>query len=165
MPGHHPLIFTTMSTKKAARKSAKKTASKPVKKVAAKKPAKAAEAAASMPRPGEFAWNELMTSDSGAATSFYTRLFGWKSRPFGHGMDYTVLENGGKSAAGLMKTPEGGPSPMWLAYVVVKDMNAAAAKVVELGGRICKPPFAIPGVGQIAIVQDPQGAMFGLHAC
>ena len=114
---------------------------------------------------GKFNWNELMTSDADAATAFYTKLFGWKAKPFGQGMDYTILENGGTGAAGLMKSPEGGPPPMWLAYVSVADINAAVTKLAELGGKICKPPFAIPGVGHIAIVQDPQGATFGLHSC
>jgi predicted enzyme related to lactoylglutathione lyase len=54
---------------------------------------------------------------------------------------------------------------MWIAYVSVKDINASVAKLTSLGGKVCKGPFPIPTVGQIAIVQDPQGAVFGLHAC
>jgi predicted enzyme related to lactoylglutathione lyase len=173
-----------MSTKKAAKKkspkrTAKKAPSKPAgkgarkaarkapKKSAASKPAaKASNSASSeVNMLGQFNWNELMTSDANAATEFYTQLFGWKPKPFGEGMDYTILENNGKGAAGLMKSPEGGPPPMWLAYVSVKDINASVARLTQLGGKVCKGPFPIPGVGQIAIVLDPQGAMFGLHSC
>lgn len=168
-----------MSTKKAAKKSkrGKKAAGKAGKTAAKKAPKKIAKASAkkkSAPKAddcsdpsggiGKFNWNELMTSDAGAATAFYSNLFGWTAKPFGHGMDYTVLESGGKPAAGLMKSPEGGPPPMWMAYVTVVDINATVTKLLELGGKICKPPFHIPTVGHIAIVQDPQGAMFGLHA-
>jgi predicted enzyme related to lactoylglutathione lyase len=54
---------------------------------------------------------------------------------------------------------------MWIAYVSVTDINASVAKLEQLGGKVCKGPFPVPTVGQIAIVQDPQGAMFGLHSC
>jgi predicted enzyme related to lactoylglutathione lyase len=114
---------------------------------------------------GRVNWNEIMTSDDAASTAFYSQLFGWTPKPFGEGMDYTILENNGAGAAGLMKSPEGGPSPMWIAYVSVKDIHASVAKLEQLGGKVCKGPFPIPTVGQIAIVQDPQGAVFGLHSC
>ena len=159
------------SAPKAVKKPSKKAPSKPTKKapkkVAAKKPApkKTAETSSGKMAIGEFNWNELMTSDVAAATGFYTKLFGWIPKPFGQGMDYTILENEGKGAAGLMACPEGSPPPAWLAYISVKDINATVLKLTALGGTVCKPPFPIPGVGHIAIVQDPQGAMFGLHSC
>src|SRR5262245_50567420 len=126
-----------MSTKKAAKKPAKKAQNKAPKKAASKHARKAAKKVAAKAEESydsdgairQFNCNELITSDLAAATSFYTQLFGWKAKPFGHGMDYTILENGGKSAGGLMKTPDGGPSPMWLAYVSVADIHAAVAKL------------------------------------
>ncbi|MGY8687344.1 MAG: VOC family protein, partial [Verrucomicrobiales bacterium] len=30
-------------------------------------------------RNGEFCWNELITSDTGAAKAFYSELFGWET--------------------------------------------------------------------------------------
>ena len=63
---------------------------------------------------------------------------------------------------GMMAVPMPGVPPHWLNYVTVESADASAARVTELGGKICKPPFDIPNVGRIAIVQDPQGAFFGL---
>ena len=36
------------------------------------------------------------------------------------------------------------------------------ALLAELGGAVHSPPFAVPGVGEIAIIGDPQGAALGL---
>ncbi|OAI56076.1 hypothetical protein AYO49_04880 [Verrucomicrobiaceae bacterium SCGC AG-212-N21] len=176
-----------MSKKKAAKKStARRSAAKASKKApskskakskpkpkpnarpAAKKASRSAQSPAKttsgMGTIGEVNWNELMTVAGDSPVAFYTQLFGWTSRPFGQGMDYTVLEQNGKPVAGVVVPPEGGPSPMWIPYVTVQDIDTTARNVELLGGRVCKPPFPIPDVGRIAIVQDPHGAMFGLHS-
>ena len=115
-----------------------------------------------MGRRGQFCWNELMTTDVAAAKTFYTRLLGWTPEPFGEGMDYTVLKKDNASVGGLMKTPQPGMPAQWLAYVLVEDVDAAAAQAAKLGGKVCKAPFDVPEVGRIAVVMDPQGAAFGL---
>jgi predicted enzyme related to lactoylglutathione lyase len=53
--------------------------------------------------------------------------------------------------------------PRWLPYFAAEDVAATLARVQELGGRTIAGPFEI-GMGKIAIVQDPQGAMFALVA-
>ena len=113
---------------------------------------------------GSFHWTELQTTDAEAAKSFYTKLFGWNTEPFGEGMDYTILMNGRRGFGGIMKAPMPGTPPRWISYVHVKDVDAILAKLKELGGKVCAPPFDIPGVGRIAMVQDPQGASFAVHA-
>src|ERR1700753_1018478 len=45
--------------------------------------------------PGAFAWNELSTSDMGAAQSFYGGLFGWSFEPYeGSPQPYLGIKNG-----------------------------------------------------------------------
>ena len=152
------------STPKPAAKKAKPAARKPAAKKSAKAPAQStAQTTSGIGTIGEVNWNELMTVAGDSPIAFYTQLFGWTSRPFGQGMDYTVLEQNGKPVAGVVVPPEGGPSPLWIPYVTVQDIDTIARNVELLGGRVCKPPFPIPDVGRIAIVQDPQGAVFGLH--
>jgi hypothetical protein len=112
--------------------------------------------------PGQFAWNELMTTDVAGAKSFYTRLLGWTTEAFGGGMEYTLLKKDDEMVGGLMKAPQPGMPAHWLAYVMVEDVDATAAQAAKLGGKICKEPFDVPDVGRIAIVMDPQGAAFGL---
>jgi predicted enzyme related to lactoylglutathione lyase len=43
--------------------------------------------------PGQFGWNELLSTDVEASKKFYTGLFGWTTAP-GPGPDYTVFMNG-----------------------------------------------------------------------
>jgi predicted enzyme related to lactoylglutathione lyase len=115
--------------------------------------------------PGKVSWNELMTSDTGAASEFYGGLFGWKSESMdmGGGKTYNMFKNGDDTAAGMMQiVPEMGPiPPHWMSYVTVESVDDAVAKVTELGGTVMMPPTTIP-MGRLAIIQDPQKASLGL---
>ena len=110
------------------------------------------------PKFGEFGWNELLTKDPAASKNFYTKLFGWKTEPFG--ADYTIWKSADSMAGGMMKMPDA-PSG-WLAYVVVENCDASARKAKELGAKLCVEPKDIPTVGRIAVFTDPQGAALGL---
>ena len=112
---------------------------------------------------GEFCWNELLTSDEAGATKFYSAVFGWQAADFpGVDMKYTLWKQQGKGIGGLMKRPSEDIPPHWLGYVTVADTDATAKKVSEAGGRVIMPPFDVPTVGRIAVVQDPQGAALGI---
>jgi len=54
-----------------------------------------------------------------------------------------------------------GAAPAWLVYFTAADLDAAVARVGELGGQMLLPPTAIQS-GRIAVSQDPQGAVFAL---
>jgi predicted enzyme related to lactoylglutathione lyase len=118
---------------------------------------------------GSFVWYELMTTDTKAADSFYRDVVGWGTQTPGTtlpGVDYKLFTVGSIPVAGLMNMPaaasaEGAP-PAWIGYVGVENVDAAAAKVKELGGQVHKGPADIPGVGRFAVVADPQGAVFCL---
>jgi len=67
---------------------------------------------------------------------------------------------------GVMDLPEEarkmGAPPNWSPYVIVPDLEATCAKAAELGGSVFVPPHVIPNVGTIAVLADPQGAVFYL---
>lgn len=118
-----------------------------------------------MKQHGAFSWNELVTGDVEAAKGFYQQLFGWEFEEFNAaGMPYTVAKVGDKEVAGMMATPAGSDSmpPQWGAYVTVDDVDASAAKVEALGGKILVPIEDIPDIGRYCVVQDPQGAILSL---
>jgi hypothetical protein len=56
---------------------------------------------------------------------------------------------------GVMKEP--GVPPNWLAYVATPNVDATAADVTRLGGRLIVPPMDIPTVGRFTVFMDPQG--------
>ena len=47
-------------------------------------------------------------------------------------------------------------------YVSVPSVTKAAAKVEKLGGTVCKPKTAVPGMGYFAICLDTEGNTFAL---
>jgi uncharacterized protein len=116
---------------------------------------------------GSFVWYELMSSDVAAAKAFYTEVIGWKTEDMSMpGMTYTVLRAGDTQIGGMMTLPKdaaaAGMRPCWTSYIDVDDVDAAAAKVRSLDGKIYAAPADIPNVGRFAVVADPQGASFNL---
>jgi len=119
--------------------------------------------------PSRFFWYELITSDTKAASRFYSDVVGWTPEAFPGGSDYTVMNAGpGHGVAGVMGIPEearaDGTPPMWLGYIHTTDVDATANGITAAGGRTHKPPQDIPGVGRFAVVADPQGATFMIMA-
>ena len=114
---------------------------------------------------GAFSWCELMTSDPQAAADFYGKLLGWTFDTMEMGMGpYRVVKAADTSIGGVMgMPPDGGPMPpMWGCYVTVQDVDATVAQCTALGGKVCMPQTDIPGVGRMAVLQDPQGAVFNV---
>jgi predicted enzyme related to lactoylglutathione lyase/uncharacterized protein YndB with AHSA1/START domain len=112
--------------------------------------------------PGTFSWNELVTSDTAAAKTFYTKLFEWETSTMEMptGGQYTIFRRGGE-IGGMMQCPAPGMPSHWLPYITVENVDESAASAVKLGGEIVVDPMDIH-VGRIAVIVDPQGAAFGL---
>jgi hypothetical protein len=115
---------------------------------------------------GTFCWNELMTRDVDAAKKFYSELIGWEMADSGMpGMDYTMMKAAGKEAGGMMAMPKEVPAEVpshWVSYITVDDVDAAAKKVTELGGKLLHEIMDIPSVGRFVTIQDPTGAAVAL---
>ena len=116
---------------------------------------------------GAVSWYELMTTDVDAAAKFYTQLLGWETEEtkMTDGSKYVMIKVNGKPVGGMMKTPPQaqGVPPYWGLYVTVNDLDAAAKKVQELGGKILVPPTEITdAAARFCVIQDPQGAVISL---
>jgi predicted enzyme related to lactoylglutathione lyase len=79
-----------------------------------------------MSTPTNFAWYELMTTDTAAAGTFYSSVVGWSTHDVGTAnMPYTSFNLGEKGVAGLMSLPEAaGPTPAWVGYIHFPDVDA-----------------------------------------
>ena len=113
--------------------------------------------------PGALCWNELASPDPDASAEFYRELFGWKIEPFeGMEMPYLGIQNSdGHGNGGIRPAMEAEPS-YWLVYFGTEDPEAGASKAGELGASTLAQMDI--GVGKIAVLQDPQGAVFALYA-
>jgi predicted enzyme related to lactoylglutathione lyase len=113
--------------------------------------------------PDALTWNELATADLDASADFYTELFGWKTEPVeGMAFPYRTIQNAGSSNGG-MRPPQPNEPTYWLVYFGTDDIDASVAKATELGSTTLMGATDI-GLGKIAVLQDPQGAVFALFA-
>ncbi len=119
------------------------------------------------PGRGEVAWSELMTSDPDAALRFYAALFGWvelSRMDMGDMGAYRIVGTPGTSGlAGFMGLPPGTPRSAWCQYFHVEDVPTAVAAAQEAGATLLSGPMEIPGGGVVAMLTDPQGALYALH--
>ncbi|MBW8738468.1 MAG: VOC family protein [Streptomyces turgidiscabies] len=115
--------------------------------------------------PGTPAWNELVTRDSSSVAKFYKTLFGYEEQPVvSADFDYVTLQIEGRPVAGIHGVGNflpRGRGPHWMTYFEVLDTDAAAVRLVDLGGHVVKPPHDSPH-GRVATVADLEGAVFSL---
>jgi uncharacterized protein len=109
-------------------------------------------------------WIDTSQPDPEAALPFYSGLFGWEFEdvmpPDSPGKYFIARLRGGDVAA-VGSQPDGAP-PMavWNTYIWVDSADDAAAKVEAAGGRTLTPPFDVMDAGRMAVVSDPEGAVF-----
>jgi uncharacterized protein len=112
---------------------------------------------------GELAFFELAVADTERGRAFYDGLFGWgfETGPSGNGF---VIET--PNVPGGMHGGDPGGAP--LLFFLVGDMEAAEARVRELGGEIEAVDVegdeaSIARFGRFKLCRDDQGSPFGLH--
>ena len=114
--------------------------------------------------PGSFCWADLTTPDQARAKSFYEGLFGWNVIPGRDNSGYLHVVNGHNYIGGIPPARPGSnrTPPHWLVYFAVADVDKTFQTGKELNARILMPPMEFQGVGRMAILADPQGAVFAL---
>ena len=119
---------------------------------------------------GHVVWHDLLTNTVPKATRFYADLLGWEYQ-IEHASDFAwkpgeanyplILANetahGGVVDLGMETLSQ------WVAYVLVEDVDAVAAKAKGLGATLIREPFDTPGVGRSAVIRDSQGAIICPH--
>jgi predicted enzyme related to lactoylglutathione lyase len=122
-----------------------------------------------MSRPMHF---EIQASNPQTLIDFYSDLFGWSFNKW-EGGDYWLIQTGSDNEPGINGglLPRKGPPPEGMAavnaFVItidVADLDGLLAKVESGGGGalVCVPKMAVPGIGWLAYVKDPDGNIFGM---
>ncbi|UQX03368.1 VOC family protein [Streptomyces sp. RerS4] len=115
--------------------------------------------------PGSPVWNELVTQDTSTVGKFYQHVFGHETvthADVSADLDYLTLRLDGRPVAAVHGVGRALPhdrGPHWMTYFEVADPDAAAARVIALGGSVATPAWDGPG-GRQAAVADPEGAAF-----
>lgn len=112
---------------------------------------------------GTVHWNELNTHDPEAARAFYGAVLGWtfEDMPMGDGTNYSTIWSGEHRVGGIfhMNHPAFAEIPEhWFTHIAVDDLDARLSHVVESGGMVTRPPFDVPGVGRLAVLQAASGS-------
>ncbi|MBS0562701.1 MAG: VOC family protein, partial [Proteobacteria bacterium] len=114
---------------------------------------------------GRFAWHELRAADAPAVWDFYAGMFGW-TKAEAHDMGpmgvYQTFGANGQAIGGMFTKPADEPSPYWMFYIAVGDIDAAAKRIADGGGKVLNGPMQVPGGAWVSNAMDPQGVAFSV---
>jgi uncharacterized protein len=111
---------------------------------------------------GDFCWNTLAASNGEKELEFYGAVLGWTRGSFGDAPGLFLAASSGETVADV-EPPQGGAPSHWMSHVVVAKLADARAKAESLGARIYAPDIHVPGVGHMAVIGDPWGAVISLY--
>jgi predicted enzyme related to lactoylglutathione lyase len=121
-----------------------------------------------MPRPIHF---EIHAADPERVQAFYRTLFGWQFQSWGGPVEYWVITTGDPGQPGIngglvrrrgAPPAEGQAVNAFVCTVDVPDLEATLRTVSSAGGTLALPRMAVPGVGHLAYVKDPDGNILGV---
>ncbi len=114
---------------------------------------------------------EIQASNPAALMDFYAGLFGWTFNKW-EGGEYWMIHTGPDHLPGINGglLPRRGPLPdpaaavnAFVITVDVDDIDASVARAqAGHAGSVCVPKMAVPGIGWLAYVKDPDGNIFGM---
>ncbi|HZA89430.1 MAG TPA: VOC family protein [Solirubrobacterales bacterium] len=110
---------------------------------------------------GELSFFEIGVGDVQRARTFYSELFGWELEDYGGGVQIATPNIPGGIHGG-----DEGASPY--VFFAVDDLDAAVAKVRELGGSAehvgeDESEEIVARFGRFMLCTDDQGSSFGIH--
>jgi predicted enzyme related to lactoylglutathione lyase len=112
---------------------------------------------------GELSFIELGVEDAAKGRAFYEGLFGWSFEPGPSGNGWVI---GTPNVPAGMHPGDRGATPY--AFFAVDDIDAAVARVKELGGSVDEADVegdesSQAAFGRFKLCRDDQGSPFGLH--
>ena len=114
------------------------------------------------------AYFEIQASNPGELVKFYHAVFGWEfEKDENIPIDYYRITNLYGPVGAILKRPVSVP-PMgsgtnaFTCSIQVESFDEAAKKILELGGTIAMPKFAIPGKCWQGYFLDPDNSVFGI---
>ncbi|MEU6097197.1 VOC family protein [Streptomyces sp. NPDC047079] len=114
--------------------------------------------------PGTLGWVELLTRAPERVTDFYTTVFGWSVNA---SPEYTQWGIDGDDFGGMTTMGDVFPPEVpthWLPYFAVEDVDGMASVAMDAAGSLLMEPTSVQNGPRIAVLKDPQGAVFGMYA-
>jgi len=110
---------------------------------------------------------EIQSANPEREVKFYTSLFGWKfTRQEFVPIEYYSIETK-TIRGGLLKRPASVPPPLsgtnaFVNSVEVASFDKTAEQILQNGGKVALPKFAIPGKCWQGYFLDPDNNTFGI---
>lgn len=114
---------------------------------------------------------EIPADDVAKMKDFYKAVFDWKAIDVpGQDMEYTIFHTVPTDEKGMLKEPgvNGGlykrkdASQVPVNYIQVESIEDYLDKAVKNGGKVLMAKMAVPGMGFVAWISDPEGNPLGL---
>jgi uncharacterized protein len=117
---------------------------------------------------------EIHVDDMERAKKFYGEVFGWTFEDYSEyaGMPYFGAVTGDDQQMGingaLMQRKSAPPEPNqtlngFACTMGVEDYDSTEAKILNLGGKVALPKYALPGMAWQGYYMDTEGNIFGVH--
>jgi len=117
---------------------------------------------------------EIHVSDMERAKNFYGNVFGWSFQDWSDyaGMPYFGAVTGVEDEHGingaLMQRQGPPPEPNqamngFACTMGVESYDITEAKILENGGQVAMPKYALPGMAWQGYYKDTEGNIFGIH--
>lgn len=107
---------------------------------------------------------ELPSSNLEASKKFYENVLGWELYKWEGPIDYWLVTTGDPALPGINGGLGGAANEMrgTVNTVEVVDLDEALRLCADNGGEVVMPKDEIPGVGWLAYVREPGGAVLGM---
>jgi predicted enzyme related to lactoylglutathione lyase len=121
----------------------------------------------SIPAAGTVAHVAINADDLEAAQRFYGAVFGWQFQPWGPPGFLKITRSDGSlpgpigALQGRRDLVPGAPAAVEIT-VAVEDVDRACAEGRAAGGRVLMEKTVLPGVGELAFLEDPSGIPIGV---
>ncbi|WP_101841985.1 VOC family protein [Halobacillus sp. Marseille-P3879] len=117
---------------------------------------------------------EIHVDDMERAKTFYGEVFGWTFEDWSDyaGMPYFGAVTGDEKEMGingaLMQRQSAPPElnqPLnaFACTMGVDDFDSAESKIIDNGGKVAMPKYALPGMAWQGYFMDTEGNLFGVH--
>ncbi|WP_166000904.1 VOC family protein [Bacillus sp. Cs-700] len=117
---------------------------------------------------------EIHVDNMDRAKSFYGEIFGWTYEDWSDfaGMPYFGVVTGGDDQLGingaLMQRQGPPPEPNqpvngYACTIAVENYDTIEAKILDKGGVVALPKYALPGMAWQGYYKDTEGNIFGVH--
>ena len=121
--------------------------------------------------PGKVVWHDLITDTPEQSKRFYAELFGWEFEELTPGpgssssINYSLIRLNGRLIGGMVDQTRLDTQvdiSQWVSLISVADVDATADSLLAAGGTVITAPVDVADRGRLAVVADPQGALFSL---